>query len=81
MSYKSNESYIKAFGKHLRETRLAKDLTCEKLEELTGIDAKQISRLERGERSPTLTTIFYLAEGLGVEPKVLLDFFYSEESK
>jgi transcriptional regulator with XRE-family HTH domain len=79
MSYISNDNYIKAFGKHLRETRIEKGLTCEKLEELTSIDAKQISRLERGERSPTLTTIYYLAKGLDIKPKKLLDFDFSED--
>lgn len=79
MSYISNDNYIKAFGKHLRETRMAKGLTCEKLEELTNIDAKQISRLERGERSPTLTTIYYLAKGLSVKPHKLLEFDFVDE--
>ncbi len=67
MSYISNDKYVKAFGNHLRKIRLEKGLTCEQLEELSEIDAKQISRLERGERSPTLTTMFYLAKGLGIK--------------
>lgn len=79
MSYLSNDRYIKAFGVHLREIRLEKGFTCEKLEELTSIDAKQISRLERGERSPTLTTIYYLAKGLGVKPHKLLEFDFIDE--
>jgi len=79
MSYISNDEYIKAFGAHLRELRLEKGLTCEKLEEITDIDAKQISRLERGERSPTLTTIYFLAKGLGVSPSSLLEFEFSDE--
>ena len=78
MGYLSNENYIKAFGSHLRKVRQIKGMTCEKLEEITDIDAKQISRLERGERSPTLTTIYFLAKGLGVHPSELLDFDYSE---
>lgn len=79
MTYLSNDEYIKAFGKHLRATRLEKGFTCEKLEELTSIDAKQISRLERGERSPTLTTIFYLSKGLGIKPHKLLEFDFKDK--
>ncbi len=79
MGYISNDDYIKAFGSHLRKIRNEKGLTCEKLEEITDIDAKQISRLERGERSPNLTTIYYLAKGLGVKPTELLDFDFSDE--
>ena len=81
MGYISNEDYTKAFGSHLRKIRLESGLTCEKLEEITDIDAKQISRLERGERSPNLTTIYFLAKGLGVKPSKLLDFDYLEEKE
>jgi transcriptional regulator with XRE-family HTH domain len=73
-----NVKYIKAFGKHLREVRLSQNLTCEKLEELTGIDAKQISRLERGERSPTISTIYTLSKGMDIEPEVLFKFEFKE---
>ena len=78
MGYLRNDQYIKAFGAHLRKMRQDRGLTLEQLEEKTGIDSKQISRLERGERSPTLTTIFYIAKGLGVKPKELLAFDFVE---
>ena len=39
-----------------------------------GVAFSQIGRIERGVRSPTLSTIASLAKGLGVEPKDLMDF-------
>lgn len=69
-----NDEYVKAFGKNLRKLRLDRGLTCEALEEKTGIDFRQISRLERGERSPTISTMLILAKGLNLKPLDLLDF-------
>ena len=73
-----NKKYIKAFGENLRSIRENKGLTCDDLFELTSIDAKQISRLERGERSPTISTIYVLAKGLGVQPSKLFQFDFKE---
>lgn len=69
-----NEKYIKAFGEHLRSLRLAKKLSQEDLADKCGTTLSQIGRFERGERSPTLSTLLLLAKGLSVEPKKLLDF-------
>jgi transcriptional regulator with XRE-family HTH domain len=60
----------------LRKLRLAKSLSQEELSFKCVIPTSQIGRFERGERSPTLNTIRVLAEGLGEEPKLLLDFKY-----
>jgi len=69
-----NSKYIKAFGRHLRNLRLSKKLSQEELAFRCGSVLSQIGRFERGERSPTLSTILLLSKGLGVEPKKLLDF-------
>jgi transcriptional regulator with XRE-family HTH domain len=69
-----NSRYIKAFGKHLRDLRLSKKLSQEELAGRSGLAISQIGRFERGERSPTLSTILVLSKGLGLEPKKLLDF-------
>lgn len=78
MSGVRNENYIKAFGNNLRKIRVSKGMTCEDLEAATEIDAKQISRLERGERSPTISTIYVLAQGLSIPPYKLLQFEFNE---
>jgi transcriptional regulator with XRE-family HTH domain len=69
-----NSKYIKAFGEHLRKLRLSKKLSQEELAYKCGTTLSQIGRFERGVRSPTLSTILTLSQGLGIEPKKLLDF-------
>ena len=79
MGHNRDIRYIKAFGKHLKKLRLSKNLTQEDLSFRCVIPQSQIGRFERGERSPTLSTIKVLAQGLGEEPKILLDFKYKIE--
>jgi DNA-binding XRE family transcriptional regulator len=74
MGIHRNEQYIKDFGEHLKKLRHARSLTQEELSYRCGLPLSQIGRIERGVRSPTLSTILILAEGLGVEPKKLFDF-------
>jgi transcriptional regulator with XRE-family HTH domain len=74
MGENRNSRYINAFGKHLRELRSEKGLSQEELAYKCGTTLSQIGRFERGERSPTLSTLLLLARGLGVDPKTLLDF-------
>ena len=44
----------------------ARGLTLEELAELSGVSRAMISKLERGEKNPTLVVVAKLAEGLGV---------------
>ncbi len=69
-----NQSFIDAFGKHLKKLREERGLSQEELANKSNMAFSQIGRFERGVRSPTLSTIAALATGLGVEPKELLDF-------
>ena len=62
-----------AFGVALRKLRNEDGLSQEQLAEKSGLHRTYISLLERGEKSPTLTTICRLASALGVAPhKILL---------
>jgi transcriptional regulator with XRE-family HTH domain len=76
MGHNRDQKYIIAFGENLRKLRVSKNLGQEDLAHKCEIPLSQVGRLERGVRSPTLSTILILAKGLGVEPKVLLDFKY-----
>lgn len=76
MGHNRDQKYIKAFGDNLRKLRLSKDLGQEELAHRCDIPLSQVGRLERGERSPTLSTILILARGLGIDPSVLLEFKY-----
>ncbi len=54
-----------AFGQVLRELRIAKKLTQEELADLAGFDRTFVGFLERGERNPSLETVFALSAALG----------------
>ncbi len=62
----------KAFGKVLREIRQKHSLSQEDLGLESGYHRTYISLLERGEKSPSLNTIFHLAKTLGVLPSEFL---------
>tara|TARA_R110002074_G_C12468159_1_gene659995 strand:+ start:1155 stop:1391 length:237 start_codon:yes stop_codon:yes gene_type:complete len=61
-----------AFGKVLRERRMAAGLSQEKLALECGLDRTYISLLERGLRQPTLSTVFVVAQVLNVQPSVVV---------
>jgi transcriptional regulator with XRE-family HTH domain len=61
-----------AFGRVLRETRLQKSLSQDKLALLCDFDRTYPSLLERGLRSPTLAMIFRLSQALDVNPSLLV---------
>ena len=69
-----NQDYIEAFGRHLKSLRENVGLSQEELANRSGLAFSQIGRFERGVRSPTLSTIKALADGLEVQPHTLLDF-------
>jgi len=53
-------------GERVRELRRGRGLTLDALAELSGVSRAMISKLERGEKNPTLVVAAKLAEGLGV---------------
>jgi len=69
-----DKKYIRAFGNNLKRLRESKKLTQEALAHKSEIARSQIIRFENGERSPTLSTLKAIADGLNIKPKDLLDF-------
>lgn len=63
---------IEIFGKVLRELRENNNISQEKLAEYCDLDRTYISLLERGQRQPTITTIFKLAKALKISPSELI---------
>ena len=53
-------------GERVKELRRARGLTLDGLADLSGVSRAMISKLERGEKNPTLVVAAKLAEGLGV---------------
>lgn len=64
------------FGKKLRELRRSRDITQEKLAEMSGLSLQYIGEIERNRRNPSLTSMESLAEALNIP---IGDFFNLEE--
>lgn len=63
----------KSFGKVLKQLRQDRGLSQEELGFASGYHRTYISLLERGEKSPSLRTIFRLAQALKVEPSEMVE--------
>ena len=62
------ESLSTVFGEVLAKRRRRAGLSQEALAEACGLHRTYVSQLERGLKSPTLRTLFDLAEALGASP-------------
>ncbi len=56
----------KLVGRNLERARRDKGLTQEELAARSGFSQQYLSGLERGERNPTLVTLYELAQALGI---------------
>ena len=56
----------KLVGRNVQRIRLEKNMTQEKLAEVSGFSQQYISGLERGRRNPTIVSLYELATALGV---------------
>jgi transcriptional regulator with XRE-family HTH domain len=63
-------------GARIRALRLAADLTLDRLAERSGVSRAMISRVERGESSPTAALLDRICAGLGI----LLSALFREEA-
>lgn len=60
------------FGLILKKNRIDMRLSQEELAHRANLDRTYISLLERGQRKPTLNTIFVLATSLDIKPSDLI---------
>ena len=65
---------LKRFGAQLKKIRTEKGLSMRELAALCDIDFSKIGKLETNQGNIKITTLFEIAEGLGVHPKELLNF-------
>jgi transcriptional regulator with XRE-family HTH domain len=70
---KRNSEVAVAFGAVLRELREARGLSQEALADLANCDRTYPSILERGLRTPTITSIFILADALEMKASELVE--------
>jgi transcriptional regulator with XRE-family HTH domain len=60
------EDVRRLVGRNVQRLRIAAGMTQARLAELMGVDRAYISGLEKGERNPTIITLWRTAEALGV---------------
>ncbi len=65
---------MKAFGLHLKQIRVNKDVSLRILEQLSDVDHSQIHRIEKGVSAPSIVTLVALAEALDVSLQELINF-------
>ena len=61
------------FGSILCQVRKSKNISQEQLGSLSGYHRTYVSLLERGHKSPSLVTIFKLAEALDIKASLLIE--------
>lgn len=64
---------LATFARNLASARAAADLTQEEVSERSGVHPTEVSRIERGERDPRVTTVLRLATALEVPPAKLFE--------
>lgn len=71
----------KAFGEQVRKIRQEKQITQEELSQKTGLANRFLQDIESGNKQASITTVFRLADGLGVSPNDLLEKPYGAWKK
>lgn len=64
-----------ALGQALRAIRKDRQLTQERLSEISRVDRSYISEVENGEKSPSFLVILSLTRALGISPVTLMEQF------
>jgi transcriptional regulator with XRE-family HTH domain len=64
---------LAVFGKRLRELRLKRKVSQEKLAEMAELHRNYVGLMERGESNVSLLTLVALARALGVRPAKLIE--------
>lgn len=69
-----NEHLVVLFGLRVKQLRLAKDISQERLSFITGFNRTYIGMIERGERNISLTNVAVFAKVFEISISELLDF-------
>jgi len=72
-----SEDVRRMLGENVRKLRLASGISQAKLAERMGVDRAYISGLEKGERNPTVLTVWHLSRAL----EVAMRDFFEEKAK
>jgi SOS-response transcriptional repressor LexA len=77
-----NDNFLKVFGEHCKRLRLSRGLSIDRFaKESEQLSPSVVHRLESASGAVTVTAMIRYAEVLGLHPKDLLDFPWTEEPK
>mgnify|MGYP003603084679 CR=1 FL=1 len=63
---------VKIFGQKVRQIRISKGISQERLAELAGIDRSYMGNIERGEKNVTLKKAYEICDALNVDIKTIV---------
>jgi transcriptional regulator with XRE-family HTH domain len=69
---RGDEAFLKRFGEHLRQMRLAQGLTQEELASGAGFSRSYYTEIETGKRNISLLNLYRIAQQLNVNISALL---------
>ena len=70
-----NKKILQHFGKKVRETRMERGISQERLGQLAGVHRTYIGMIERAEKNITLTNMEKIARALGKKLSAMVDFW------
>ncbi|QQG47868.1 MAG: helix-turn-helix transcriptional regulator [Candidatus Woesebacteria bacterium] len=70
----THKHILEKFGRKVQQTRKSKGVTQDALAASISMDRTYIGLIERGERNPTIRTLYKISKSLKVEAKELLPF-------
>ncbi len=76
----SRKAFLENLGRRVAACRQARQLSQRELASSAGISQDAVSRFELGSRTPTVGTLFDLAQALGLDVSSLVDFSADDES-
>lgn len=74
MKSPKNKIFLLKLGEHIRTIRVSKNITQEQLANEIGVEISQISRIERGIISTSISNLHNISRVLDIPLKDLLDF-------
>lgn len=74
MPYIRHDAFLKKFGANLKKIRNEKGVSQEYISFNSELSVNQIGRIERGEINTSLSTIYEIAQTLGIDVKLLFEF-------
>lgn len=72
MDYRQEDAILKELGQNLKKIREGKGLSIRQLADLADMNHGNILKIEHGQVSPRIPTIYGLAEALNIHPRELL---------